>query len=244
MAPIFGLISSLDPTVGHVTFIGFIFLLILLDFLIRKLEHAAEIRGFKDLFEKLKTELMLMGILSFIIFINQIANFATADVVLSFEMTHMIIFFLALAFIIQAAFLVTYASTSGNRYLAALRTSSESLFVQYKLMKTKPYHSFWFHHGSSLLPKFGFRTDIEFRIVERLFIFQHNLPHNFNFAHYVNQLFKVVAFLNNLIALLQYHLHQYYDGHHYYYCCYYNCYLSIKHLAKFLLISCLTYTIP
>lgn len=189
---IFGLISTLSPVVGHVTFICFLFLLIFLEMLISKIEHAATIRGLKDLFDKLKNELMMMGILSFIIFIFQTTKAGSDDLILSFEMTHIIVFFLALAFIVQALFLVSYASTSGKRYLSALRTSSETLLQQYRLLRLKPYHSWWFHHGLSVFPTFnGFRTDIEFRIVERLFIFQHKLPHNFNFAHYVNELFKV-----------------------------------------------------
>ena len=36
-----------------------------------------------------------------------------------------------------------------------------------------------------------FRSTIEFKIIERLFIFQHKLSPEFNFAHYVNGLFTV-----------------------------------------------------
>lgn len=36
-----------------------------------------------------------------------------------------------------------------------------------------------------------FRSTIEFKIIERLFIFQHRLSPEFNFAHYVNGLFTV-----------------------------------------------------
>ena len=99
---------------------------------------------------------------------------------------------MALAFVTQAVFLVSYATVSGKRYLAAMRTSSADLLTQYKSLQSHPYKWWWFHYSPSALPVYpSIRFDIEFRIVERLFIYQHKLPADFNFAHYVNDLFKV-----------------------------------------------------
>jgi hypothetical protein len=193
---IFGIISQLRSFEGTLTFIGFLLFLVLLEWTFGFLEHAAEIRDMKELFEKLEKELMMMGIISFAVFIFDTASPSTKDgaLFLSFEMTHMIVLFMALAFIFQAVFLVSYASVSGKRYLTAMRTASTDLLKQYKKLKNNRKKWWWFHHGFSFLPAYpGFRTNIEFRIIERLFIYQHKLSHDFNFAHYVNALFKVCS---------------------------------------------------
>ena len=191
---IFGIISNLQSFEGTLTFIGFLLFLVLLEWAFSFLEHAAEIRDMKELFDKLQKELMMMGIISFAVFIFDTASPSTKDgaLFLSFEMTHIIVLFMALAFIFQAVFLVSYASVSGKRYLTAMRTASTDLLKQYKKLRNNRREWWWFHHGSSFLPAYpGFRTNIEFRIIERLFIYQHKLSHDFNFAYYVNALFKV-----------------------------------------------------
>ena len=189
---IFGIIASLHSLQGPVTFIGFLILLVFLEFIFDGLQTAATNRGYKDLFEKLQKELMMMGIISFMVFIFETLGSSGSPNFNSFEMTHIVVLFMAFAFIFQAMFLVSYASVSGKRYLAAMRTSSLDLLMKYKSIKTQPAKWKWFHYGSSLLPVYPpFRLDIEFRIIERLFISQHKLSHEFNFAHYVNALFKV-----------------------------------------------------
>ena len=81
----------------------------------------------------------------------------------------------------------------------ALRTNVKDLLHQYDGMSAR--ESWWFHHGTALLPFLApsFRTTIEFRIIERLFIYQHKLSPEFQFAHYVNRLFGVyIAELGNV----------------------------------------------
>lgn len=195
---VFGIIGSLSSFEGTLTFIGFLIFLVILEGTFDTLERAAENRDMKPLFEKLEKELMMMGIISFAVFIFETAKPGSKDgaLFLSFEMTHLIVLFMALAFIFQAVFLVSYASVSGKRYLAAMRAASSDLLMQYKKLKGTKKTEWWFHHGPSLLPAIpSFRTDIEFRIIERLFIYQHKLSHDFNFAHYVNALFKVIFIL-------------------------------------------------
>ena len=188
---VFGIVATLESKYGTITFIGFLIFLVGLEHGFENLEHMAEDSGVSMLFEKLKKELMMMGIISFVVFIFTTAG-GQANKLLyeSFEMTHVIVLFMALAFICQAFFIVSYASTAGKRYLNALRTSSMKLLRMYKKCRFDPKQWWYFHHGSSMLPAHpSFRTDIEFRIIERLFTFQHKLSADFNFANYVNMLF-------------------------------------------------------
>ena len=185
---VFGILGSLSSKEGTITFIGFLCLIVFLEKGLHLIEHAVALRGLELLFNKLKNELMLMGLISFAVLIYDIANagtpFGSEAVTEAFEMTHIIFFFIAISFVIQAFFLVIYALTLGRRYLRSLRTNSEQLLEAYQRMcelkatdnlEAKNQH-WWFHEGNPLFPPYPkFRFEIEFRMLERLFIHQHNL---------------------------------------------------------------------
>ena len=175
---IFGIFADLPFVTAHTTFIGFLIFLVLLEYFFEWLEEMAEHVGIELLFEKMKKELMFMGLISFIVFIyTLIAQPAATDYIfLSFEMSHMIFFFMAIAFIIQALFLTSYASTTGKKFIMALRTSTKVLLDKYDKIEGKSRDWWWFHSAPSYLPAYPhFRSTIEFRIIERLFIYQHQL---------------------------------------------------------------------
>ena len=196
---VFGIIAVVRPIGGSLVFVLLLAFLLSLDIGIDRL-GALAVRNQMDLiFEKLKKELMLLGIISFVVFIFEQAasnNFERTSllrtVFVAFEMTHIIILFIGVSFIMQGIFLVSYASTAGKRYLNALRVSSDKLLKKYNRLSMGSWEYWWFHHGSMLLPAYpAFREDIEFKLIERLIIFQHRLSSEFNFANYVNSLFAV-----------------------------------------------------
>lgn len=86
-----------------------------LELFFRKIQMLAEKYKLTKLYEKLKQELMTLGIISFLIFIiiQSAPNFASSassyNWYLAFEVAHIIILFIALAFIVQACFLIRYA---------------------------------------------------------------------------------------------------------------------------------------
>jgi hypothetical protein len=203
---IFGIIVTLDSNVGTYAFIGFLIGLVVLEYFIEKLERIAEAKGLASLFQKLQKELMMMGVISFGVFIYQTAAHPPEGSILleAMEMTHIIVLFMALAFIVQAFFLVMYATVAGMRYLTIMRTSSETLVDEYRTLEHNPRASWWFHYGSSLIPgTCPLRANIETRIIERLFVRQHKLPPEFNFAQYISMLFEVCfcLVLSKLLAL-------------------------------------------
>ena len=134
-----------------------------------------------------------MGIISFGVFLFTLSQTSTSSsLYISFELAHIIFFFMALAFIVQALFLTFYANSAGKKFLHIMRTTPESLLLEYENMLSDSRKTWWFHYSSSLLPHYpSFRGDIEFRIIERLFIYQHKLSPEFSFAAYVNALFRV-----------------------------------------------------
>jgi len=200
---VFGLIGTLNSQAGTAVFICFLLLTVCLEKGFHAMLQLAEYHGLELLFHKLQSELMVMGVLSFCVLIYNVASqgqsFGTPTITEAFEMAHIIFFAIALAFVFQAFFLVLYALTAGKRYLKSLRTTSAELLGLYEQMREdrdrgvlKAKSDFWwFHKGNPLFPTLpAWRFDVEYRIIERFFIYQHDLSVTFCFAKYNAELFK------------------------------------------------------
>jgi hypothetical protein len=189
---VFGNIASIPSLEFSITLIAFFFFLMFMEIIVNYVDDWARQRGLLALFEKLQKELMMMGIVSFIVFCLQ--NFWTtvAHYRVDLETADLTSLFMAVGFVFQASVLVVYASFAGRRYLSAARLTPEALIEMYENLKAGSNAHWLFHNLPSFLPCWpSFRADIEFRIIERLFISNHNLPAEFNFANYLTTLFKV-----------------------------------------------------
>ena len=107
-------------------------------------------------------------------------------------MSHIIILFIAIAFIIQASFLLHFAIQEGDVFLKTSRTTPEDLLIQYSNMKkTSSLQTWFFQHAPYWFPTIpSFRNDIRNKLMELLFIEQHKLPEEFRFAQYISKLFQ------------------------------------------------------
>lgn len=115
---VFGAFSELNIAVCTVVFIILLCILMLVEFLFEKLDILAEKYNQQDIFIKLKYELMVLGILSFFIFVITLStDVSQSDAFLAFETAHIVILFIAFSFIIQAVFLVRYATAAGNELI-------------------------------------------------------------------------------------------------------------------------------
>jgi Ca2+-binding EF-hand superfamily protein len=191
---VFGMARDLDAKAVATVFIGLIFLLVCLEIGFTSLEHWAEHHHSSELFEKLKKELTMMGILSFTVFVLQTvyANATENDYYEAFEMSHIVILFIAIAFIIQASFLLNFAIKEGDYFLKMSRTTPEDLLSQYKHMrKSSTFQSWLFDHAPFWFPTVpSFRNEIRSKLIELLFINQHKLPDEFRFPQYISKLFQ------------------------------------------------------
>ena len=197
-ASVFGIISDLQVSTATVVFLLFILFIVVLEFLVKQLEHWADKRGLKALVEKMQKELMVMGVISFVIFMFE--NFSDDPVIedhtsgkfLSFEMAHVIVLFMAFGFVCQASFLVYFAQHHGKKYMNAMRQSVAKLNESVAALVPSSWDYRRFHQWSPLVPFVSqLRQDIEFRIIGRYFTRAHSLPAEFDFANYVNRLFMV-----------------------------------------------------
>lgn len=108
MVKTFGSIDALEPTNLLVIFNITIIVVILVELSLSKLKSWAEKNNYVGLYDVLVKELLQLGIISFILFLLDATGTTTShhEYLEAFDFTHVIILFIAFAFIIQAAFLV------------------------------------------------------------------------------------------------------------------------------------------
>ena len=130
---VFGIVNDIPFIIGHCVMLGLLLILIVLEYAVEYLDVKAEQYNITLLLVKLKKELMFMGIISFVVFVySLIAEPSSGDSIYSsFEMSHMIFFFMAIAFLFQALFLTSYSTTIGRTFIMALRKPIPQLSSPY-----------------------------------------------------------------------------------------------------------------
>lgn len=210
MAAIFGIILQIKAIEGTAIFCVLICVLMMLEFMFEQFELKADRYGYTAVLEKLKKELMILGIISFIVFIYQTIDQSHSTWFLAFEMAHIIVLFMAISFIVQAAILIRYSSVGGKQLLTAVRQTFEDMITQYKHIEANQSNGLWnqfnhyvFHNSPSWAPFYPkLRYHIEYRIIEKFFLEQHELPRGFRFSKYATTLFKqYIAELQDLKPL-------------------------------------------
>jgi calcium-binding protein CML len=190
---VFGIINEVGGYQGLVTFILVLALLVVLEYLFEKLGKYARRHGYETIYEKLKKELTILGIISFTVFIYQAAaGDGNYDYFVAFELAHIIVLFIAIAFIMQALLLIHYAYIGGQRLLGAIRTPFEDMVHEFNNLMTAPksFAARAFNILPSWIPLFPkLRSNVEYRIIEKFFLSQHPLPSGFRFSKYATILF-------------------------------------------------------
>lgn len=92
--------------------------------------------------------------------------------------------------------ILQFCSAADKSFLVAIAADSEALYSQYQAMQAAgKWESYLFHKstfwGSGMV---SLRTQIEFKIIQRLFLRIHKLPSEFSFQKYSSHLFKVELF--------------------------------------------------
>ena len=191
---VFGVILKVHAVDGTIVFVITLAIIILLDTIVNRLQKIAKRHGFKAIYDKLKQELMILGVRSFSVFIFEQSSThesTRSSYFLGFEMVHIMILFMAIAFIIQAVILVQYATVGGKNLLIALRLTCDELIQSYDNLKLTTINNFLFHYFPNFIPIYpSLRTNIEYRIIERYFLKRHKLPYGFKFSRYATSLFK------------------------------------------------------
>ena len=146
--------------------------------------------GQLKLFNKMQRELVMMGMISFGVFIVESA--VTIDPhgpwFFSFEIIHIVIVFMGFSFLFQAFFLMSYSSSFMKQQLKAFRKTSKELYESFDELKAVKIS--FFDKIQAMYDLFVTREQSEYKIIRELFVhINPTLPDNFNFSAYIGILF-------------------------------------------------------
>ena len=105
----FGGINHIDPSAGVVVFVLTLFVITILELLLSNCSAWAKYNHFSELYEKLSKELLQLGLISFLIFLIDSSGLEGPRALPYrevFEVAHMVVLFIAFAFVVQAFFLM------------------------------------------------------------------------------------------------------------------------------------------
>lgn len=180
---VFGIGTHVDPVRVAVALITVVGITILLELMTHFMDHLC-----KDspvhfrMLNKLRTEIMMMGVLSFIIFLSsQIApSFNETLYYEPFEFAHIVVFFLALFLIIQS---VCIMLISENRRRFDARVCVQPTMEIVKKIEENPGCVFYIKY----LPCYGgLRYAAELKLMKHNFIKTYGLPESFDFSVYLS----------------------------------------------------------
>ena len=192
---IFGKLYELQiENFAYVSIGGFVFLLSL-EKLVKLLDNWATKHGYNLLMQKTVNELMVLGIISFIVSIitaqsSSDTSFQKSHSYFSFEFYHITILFIAFAFVLQAILLVQFVNSISDRFNVSRRTASEALIEKFDDVTASRTRHFLLKYSPFLVPYPLFREAMEFKIVERYFIQMYGMPYEFNFGLYMHMFFR------------------------------------------------------
>jgi Ca2+-binding EF-hand superfamily protein len=188
MASVYGEVKEIGPLPGTIIFIAVIVLITVLEYLFDCLDEIAKRKDCVEILIKLKFELMILGMISFTVFIFESSageELTSSEWFEAFDLAHILILFIAIAFIVQALFLFQYATNAGKHYLLHLRAATVDCldrlthFEEMKVSVTAPDYV-------------DLVNTIEFKILEKLFFEtykQKGIATTFDVAKYVGYLF-------------------------------------------------------
>jgi len=181
---VFGLGSSLNATLTTYCLVGIVIFTIAFESLTHHAEHKLKGTPYMEMLAKVYKEMMIMGFISFGIFMAvQAGGVGHGETLVSFEFAHIVIFFAALIFVLTALVFIFVTYRLKILYDRSASTTADHLLTEYAMARNSP----WFHKmhwwgGSSKL-----RDMMEFKMVHLHFQMVYDLPNDFNFASYMQE---------------------------------------------------------
>lgn len=194
-ASVFGGIIGVDFEKIVISFVVVLMIIISIEFSFDKLHEAANESGQIKLFNKMQREIVLLGMISFGVFIveSSIKLDRHGSWFFSFEIVHILIVFMGFSFLFQALFLMSYSRSFMTQQLKALRMTSIELLRTYeKIEENKPKRKSWFEELQSAYNLSNTNSHSEYKIIRELFVqINPELPaETFNFSAYIGILFQ------------------------------------------------------
>jgi hypothetical protein len=186
---LFGEIYHLHSKSSTIVFCAVLVVFFLLEGLLHIFEVECNKRGLQGLVKKLYREFMIMGFISFALYLSNEAY--AGEWYMSFHFSHILLVFIGLTFLVQAAVLVTLIASRNKTLLRHDTQSCEDLLIEYiDLLSTNGITRKLFDYGPVSIPIPELREKIEYKILQEYFIRLYNLPAEFKFANYMSLVLK------------------------------------------------------
>jgi hypothetical protein len=188
----FGSVAHLDVQVTLISFISVILFIVVFDVGTGIMEYFLEgSKLYGKMIQMIYKELMLMGLVSFIVIITEAAQ--TTKLSHSAEgqawfkavdFSHILLFFVTFFFVAHAFYLMRASIVSGRKYKFDFAERITELIESIETVKKSRFQSYLYNFD--FLPLSSVRDRVEFRLLHILFRDAYCLPEDFNFAYYLN----------------------------------------------------------
>ena len=180
----FGIMESIQPGVGTISFIAVVSFLIMFEYLTQLIDYMQDFYPSSYLMiQKIYKELMIMGIVSFSVLMVG-ASMSADNWIEAVDFAHILVFFTALFFVVHAFFLILLSASLSKTYQRIHHTHIKSI-----LKKIEEDKSWWGkflnNRLAAYIPGAKLRSYTEFKILHALFRDTYHLPLSFNFSGYL-----------------------------------------------------------
>jgi hypothetical protein len=188
----FGYVDSLDARTLLWCFLGVILFVVTMDFSLGLLEHMlSENPLYGQMFRIIYKELMMMGIVSFLIIMYEASQtdltHKQEEQIKSVDFSHILLFYSTIFFVLHGLVLIRVSVNYRKRYRDYFRRNTSNLILSMeKIMK----NCFWSGiFKNRFFPFSPLRSSVEFRIVQTIFESHYYVPVDFDFAEYLSGCF-------------------------------------------------------
>ncbi|CAM9894396.1 unnamed protein product, partial [Chrysoparadoxa australica] len=177
---VFGLGSSLSIDSSTAALVGTVLFTIVFEVSTHHLEHRVEGTPYMAMLSKIYKELMIMGCISFAVFmLVQLGGVGHTQAFFAFEFAHIIVFFTAMFYVLQATFLMLISYRLKGLYSVATKAPVHRLVaLASQARQSWEFNAHW-------LPLSKLRDTVEFKLVCHYFLEAFDLPIEFDFSLYM-----------------------------------------------------------
>ena len=180
----FGIMKTIHPGVGTISFIAVVCFLIMFEYLTKFIDYMQDFYPSSyQMIQKIYKELMIMGIVSFSVLMVG-ASISADNWIEAVDFAHILIFFTALFFVVHAFFLILLTASLSNTYQRI-----HNMKITDILSKIAQNKSWWgkilYNRFAVYIPGSRLRSYVEFKILYALFRDTYHLPLSFNFSGYL-----------------------------------------------------------
>jgi hypothetical protein len=170
---IFGSAIALDIRTTTIVFILVLLLFLGFEGVLEVVEHACHHHKLDGLVKKLYKEFMIMGLVSFAIFlVSETNQLIHSEFFLAFEFAHIVALFIGIAFILQSSLFVVLIFARNEDLRHFDNNSTEDLLVKLMELPEKggTLINYLFDYGPVTLHLPRIREKVEYKIIQSFFI--------------------------------------------------------------------------